>query len=280
MAAKSVVSMELSKYFNVRCENVLRSQVRFAEYNPRELNEEEKKQLKRGIKRFGLLGGLVLNEKEDGYVVVQGHQRITCMDELEKYNPETKENDYTIRAEILKVDEKAEKEINILLNNPNAQGRWDYDKLAQLITDIDYKNAGLTEADLNMIGVDFLLQTEEENNLSSALDEMMQPLEEHRQQQKAEIEAARDSSQAEQEIGGEIDRQALEESEREARTEHMKEVKAGVREKAINEAMDMDAYFMISFDTWEAKANFMRSLGYDPMQKVIKGEVFAEQILS
>ena len=60
----------------------------------------------------------------------------------------------------------------------------------------------------------------------------------------------------------------------------MKEVKAGVREKAINDAMDMDAYFMISFDTWEAKADFMRSLGYDPMQKVIKGEVFAEQILS
>nr|DAI98680.1 MAG TPA: Putative oxidoreductase [Caudoviricetes sp.] len=40
----------------------------------------------------------------------------------------------------------------------------------------------------------------------------------------------------------------------------------------------MDAYLMLSFDTFEAKAAFCQRFGYDPYDKFVKGEVFSEQV--
>ena len=211
-----------------------RSAIHFADYNPRKLSDESRKILKRGIKKFGLVGGIVVN-KRTGLTVVSGHQRLSVMDELQKFP----DNDYRIRVDVIDVDEKQEKELNILMNNPNAQGSWDYDALARLVPDIDYKDAGLTDADLNMIGCDFLLQTEEENSLAGALEEMMQPVTERKEAEKA----ARQLERAE-------------------KVAHMKDVKQQVKEQAQE----------------TAKAAFCERFGYDPYQKFIKGEVFDEQI--
>ena len=227
-----------------------RSAIHFADYNPRKLSDESRKILKRGIKKFGLVGGIVVN-KRTGLTVVSGHQRLSVMDELQKFP----DNDYRIRVDVIDVDEKQEKELNILMNNPNAQGSWDYDALARLVPDIDYKDAGLTDADLNMIGCDFLLQTEEENSLAGALEEMMQPVTEQKESEKA----ARQLERAE-------------------KVAHMKDVKQQVKEQAQETAANMDAYLMLSFDTWEAKSAFCERFGYDPYMKFIKGEVFDEQI--
>lgn len=254
--------MELSKYIRTESVELRRSQIRFADYNPRTLDEEAKKSLKRGIKKFGLVGGVTVN-KRTGFTVVSGHQRLTVMDELQKYDTKTKENDYKVRVDVTDVDEKMEKELNILLNNPNAQGRWDYEKLAQLIPDIDYKDAGLTDADLNMIGVDYLLQTEEENNIADALDDLMSPIVEEREEAKAERAAERALQQ---------------EIEREAKMQHMKDVKQQVKESAMAKAEEMDAYVMLSFSSWSAKAEFCERFGYPAEMKIIKGEVFAEQV--
>ena len=223
-----------------------RSAIHFADYNPRKLSEESRKTLKRGIKKFGLVGGIVVN-KRTGLTVVSGHQRLSVMDELQKFP----ENDYRIRVDVIDVDEKQEKELNILMNNPNAQGSWDYDALARLVPDIDYKDAGLTDADLNMIGCDFLLQTEEENSLAGALEEMMQPVTEQKEAEKA----AKQLDRAE-------------------KVAHMKDVKQQVKEAAQKQAQDMDAYVMLSFDTFEDKAAFCERFGYDPYMKFIKGEQF------
>lgn len=231
-----------------------RSAIRFASYNPRKISEESRKTLKRGIKKFGLVGGIVVN-KRTGFTVVSGHQRLSVMDELQKYNPDTKENDYRIRVDVVDMDEKSEKELNILANNPNAQGTWDYDALRELVPDIDYKDAGLTDADLNMIGCDFLLQTEEENNIASELDSMMSEVNEQHEAEKAQRQM-----------------------ERAAKTAHMKEVKKQVKDAAQKQTQDMDAYVMLSFDTWEAKASFCQRFGYDPYDKFLKGEVFDEQV--
>lgn len=257
---------ELSKYIRSESVELLRSQIHFADYNPRTLDEESKKSLKRGIKKFGLLGGVIVN-KATNYTIVSGHQRITVMDELQKYDPQTKENDYKVRVDLINVDIKMEKELNILLNNPNAQGRWDYEKLAQIIPDIDYKDAGLTDADLNMIGVDYLLQTEEENNIADALDDLMSPIIGEREEAKAERTAERAAEKAMQQ-----------EMEREAKVQHMKDVKQQVREAAISKAEEMDAYVMLSFSSWSAKAEFCERFGYPAEMKIIKGEVFAEQV--
>lgn len=231
-----------------------RSAIRFASYNPRKISEESRKTLKRGIKKFGLVGGIVVN-KRTGFTVVSGHQRLSVMDELQRYNPDTRENDYRIRVDVVDMDEKLEKELNILANNPNAQGSWDYDALRELVPEIDYKDAGLTEADLNMIGCDFLLQTQEENNIAGELDSLM-----------AEVNQQHEAEKAQRQM------------ERAAKTAHMKEVKKQVRDAAQKQAQDMDAYVMLSFDTWKAKANFCRRFGYDPYDKFLKGEVFDSQV--
>lgn len=241
-----MANMELSKYIKSESVELNRSAIHFAGYNPRKLSDESRKTLKRGIKKFGLVGGIVVN-KRTGLTVVSGHQRLSVMDELQKFP----DNDYRIRVDVIDVDEKQEKELNILMNNPNAQGSWDYEALARLVPDIDYKDAGLTDADLNMIGCDFLLQTEEENSLADALEDMMQPVTEQKEAEKA-----------------------AKQMERAEKVAHMKDVKQQVKEQAQETAANMDAYLMLSFDTWEDKAAFCERFGYDPNMKFIKGEQF------
>jgi dsRNA-specific ribonuclease len=114
-----------------------------------------------------------------------------------------------------------------------------------------------------MIGVDYLLQTEEENNIADALDDLMSPIEEEREEAKAQRAAEREAEKA---------------LEREAKVQHMKDVKQQVKESAMSKAEEMDAYIMLSFSSWSAKAEFCERFGYPAEMKIIKGEVFAEQV--
>ena len=243
-----------NKYFTSESVELLRSQIKLHEQNPRTIPEENRKALKRGIKKFGMVGGIVVNKRTD-YTLVSGHQRLSVMDELQKYNVKTKENDYPIRVDLIDVEEKEEKELLILLNNPSAQGEWDYDTLRELIPDIDYKDAGLTEQDLDIIGVDFHFQTEEENTIADELDTLMKPVREERQAEVAQRQA-----------------------ERAEKVAHMKQVKEEVKQAATKAAANMDAYLMLSFDNWEAKAEFCEKFGFNPDEKFLKGEVFSEKI--
>ena len=236
----------LKKFFSSTIVEVKRSEIHPADYNPRKIDEQGKRMLKRSMKQFGVVGGIIVNS-QTGNTIVGGHQKVAILDEMYKYP----DNDYFLRVEMISVDRKTEKTLNIALNNGNISGQWDYDALARLVPDIDYKDAGLTDADLNMIGCDFLLQTEEENSLAGALEEMMQPVTEQKEAEKA----ARQLERAE-------------------RVAHMKDVKQQVKEQAQETAANMDAYLMLSFDTWEAKAAFCERFGYDPYQKFIKGEQF------
>ncbi|KAA5299431.1 ParB N-terminal domain-containing protein, partial [Phocaeicola dorei] len=173
-----------NKYFNSKSVELKRSQINPASYNPRTISDEGKKALKRSIKLYGVVGGIVVNQAT-GYTIVGGHQKVAVLDELNKYDKSTHENDYTLRVELINVDEKTEKQLNITLNNPNVGGNWDFDALARIVPDIDWKDAGLTDADLNMIGVDYLLQTEEESSIADALSDMMASVTEQKEAEKA-----------------------------------------------------------------------------------------------
>ena len=241
---------EKSKYIKSESVELKRSAINLAAYNPRLISDEARKNLKRGIKKYGLVGGIIAN-KQTGMTLVSGHQRLSVMDELNKYPAD----DYILRVDIIDVDSTKEKELNILLNNPNAMGSWDMDALAELIPDIDYKAAGLTEEDLSLIGCDFLFQTEEESNLADSLNDVMVPIQEMKASDKAERQ--------------------LEKSEKVA---HMKDLKKQVREDSAKKAQDMEAYVMLSFSTYEAKTTFMQRFGYDKDEKFITGEIFSEII--
>lgn len=250
--------MATKSYFTSQTVELKRSQIHFAEYNPRTISEEGKKALRRSIRKYGVVGGIVVN-KQTGYTLVGGHQKVTVLDEFNHYNQETHENDYILRVELIDVDLKTEKQLNITLNNPNVGGDWDDEKMRELIPDIDWKDAGLTDADLNMFGVDYLLKTEAENDIANAIDNMM-----------SEVNAEHDA---------EIQQRKLErEMEKAAKTAHMKEVKKQVRQSAQKQAEDMEAYVMLSFTDFQAKAAFMERFGYSPYDKILKGEVFDSQI--
>lgn len=252
--------MELSKYIKSESIEILRSRIHFASYNPRTLSEEEKKTIKRGIKRFGLVGGLVVN-KQTGMTVVSGHQRITVMDELNKYP----EKDYLLRVDLIDVSEKEEKELNILLNNPNAQGKWDTEALAAMIPDIDYSAAGLTDEDLMLIGCDYFLQTDGEVSIASDLEDLYTPVLEQRDQAK---------SKATKDDGGNIQGSSIN------RVQDLKSKKEAVAQKSIGVMEEMNAFVMISFSKYEDKAAFCEMFGYEPDERNIKGEVFVQQIES
>ena len=231
--------------------------IHFADYNPREIDEEERKNIKRGIKKFGLLGGLVVN-KQTGFTIVQGHQRIGVMDELEKYDPQTHDNDYVVRAEVIDVDLKTEMVINILLNNPNAQGRWNREKLKAIVPQVEYKDAGLSDSDISLLGLDYMFQTSAEQDIADSLGSLMQETEEEKAAEREERAAER-------------------QAERAAKVAHMKQVKQEVREAAQKTADNMDAYVMLSFSTIEARNVFLQRFGFPADSKFIKGEDFDQR---
>lgn len=249
---------------------VKRSEIHPAEYNPRKIGKEAKKALKRSIKTFGVLGGIVVN-KQTGNTIVGGHQKVYILDE--KYN--YPENDYMLKVEVIDVDEKTEKTINAALNNVNMSGEYDYDALAAIMPDINYKDAGFTDADLSLIGLDYLYKTEEQNNISEDLSDLMSGVQ---AQHDAEVQQRAEERAAEREAIKEASRQAeqlaQQEMSREERVQHMKDVKRQVQEQAMENAQNMDAYLVLSFDTFNAKAAFCQRFGYQPMERMIKGEDF------
>ena len=279
-------NITLDPRFSGESVEIRRSEIRPADYNPREITKEGRAALKRSIRKFGVVGGIVVNS-QTGNTIVGGHQKVSVLDEMNGFDPATGENDYLLRVELIDVDEKTEKSLNVALNNPNVGGQWDFDKLREIVPDIDVKSSGLTDADLNMIGIDVTLRTGEMSDMARELDMLADPLRERREAEKAariEAEDAEYDPEAEAEDDGleEMPSAALRANAQpktyEEKRQHMKDVKCEVREQAMEKAENMAAYVVISFDTYRGKAEFCERFGYPPDMQFIKGEVFSDQV--
>ncbi len=101
-----------------------RSQVVDDELNPRFITEANAKRLKKSISKNGLVGHLVWNA-HTGHIV-GGHQRLAAIDSIQR----TK--DYNL--DVLQVDlpEKDEIRMNVVLNNQDNQGQFDFGQLQRL----------------------------------------------------------------------------------------------------------------------------------------------------
>lgn len=119
---------------------VHRSALKNAPYNPRQISDDAKKKLRDNIKRVGLIDPVIWNETTGN--LVGGHQRLAALDALEG-NPS-----YSLTVAVVRMDEKTEKEQNIFLNNPNAQGDWDLEKLEKLVQDVSVEFTGFDPADI------------------------------------------------------------------------------------------------------------------------------------
>ena len=230
---------------------IKRSQINFAPYNPKNHTKEQINEIKKNIKRVAFLGGIVWNVITGN--LIDGHKRVMALDVLNKYDG-TLDTDYEIKVEKIELDLKTEKEQNIFQTQSRTQ--FDLDILSTMIPDIDYKNAGLTDDDLQLIGIDFTFQTETEQSITDEINNLIVPVQ---NQKEAIKQAKKELSQAE-------------------KIAHNKEVKAQVMQEAQDKAENMEAYVMISFEDYKTKAAFMERFGFDAREKFLKGEVFENMI--
>lgn len=265
-ARNNNVTMTKTKdYFTGKQEEFRRSDVRIAPYNPRKISPSQKAMLKRSVKMYGVIGGITINKRT--MTIVGGNQKVAILDEIFKYP----ENDYSLLAEAIDVDEKTEKEINLMLNSDNARGEWDDEKVRDLLPDIDWHNAGLTEEDLSLFGMDALVRTDEEDRLGKELNALLDPFDNtpvHTSAPKEEQEETRRQIKNTQVIANQ-----MQDAQYEANKEHMRQVKLDVKTKAAEKALECEAYVMLSFDNVDNKESFLRTFGFVDTDKVIKGEM-------
>ncbi|MCL1654246.1 ParB N-terminal domain-containing protein [Elizabethkingia miricola] len=241
-----------------------RSDINFASYNPRKLSDEARKALKKNIKENGLLGGIVVNERTGN--IVSGHQRVSIADEVNKYNPESGQNNYQIKVEIIDVDEKREKELNIFMNSKSVQGEYDYAKLALMIPDIDVELAGLDDVDMSFIEI----ETPEPVEIDIVTFEPQAS-----KKEKSITQELDNSISMPETSVSEMERAESDAKERQEKIDAVKKVKESVKENSIYEG---DPYFTISFDSYENKVFFLEQFGISADVKIIKGEELAEKI--
>lgn len=261
--------MKESKIKQPENREIQRSKINFANYNPRKITPEARKKLKANLKRVGILGGIVWNEGTGN--LVSGHQRVSVIDEVNKYNSETKENDYLIRVEVVQMDEKTEKEQNIFMNNRNIQGDFDSDMLRTLLDGIDYNLAGLDDFDLNMLGIgdidlnigndDIWRKEDILDDSLSIIDDLTKEGSEHRN-----IDRSKDFYEDSKE--NQI-----------ARHNEIQKIKDRIgNQNSFEKDNGMLSYVVLSFNTPTERANFMEVFGYSFDERYIDGNEFMNRV--
>lgn len=141
----------LTKYQKFEAVRVWRHELVPHPKNPRQIAPEARRKLKKNIKAGGLLDTIIWN-RATGYVV-GGHQRLSILDELEKYDAEAKTGDYQIDVLAVNLAEAEELAMLAFLNNPASQGDFDTELLAALNLDfgIDFADMGFSKMDVDYL---------------------------------------------------------------------------------------------------------------------------------
>lgn len=145
----------LTKYQKFEAVRVWRHELVPHPKNPRQIAPEARRKLKKNIKAGGLLDTIIWN-RATGYVV-GGHQRLSILDELEKYDAEASDpnatGDYQIDVLAVNLAEAEELAMLAFLNNPASQGDFDTELLAALNLDfgIDFADMGFSKMDVDYL---------------------------------------------------------------------------------------------------------------------------------
>ena len=201
--------------------------------------------------------------------IVGGNQKVTIMDEIMGYP----EKDYALLAEAIDVDYKTEVELNLMLNSENAHGEWDDMKVRELLPDINYMDAGLTEEDLSLFGYDAMVKTEGEDELGKELNSLLDPFAQESENRKVPAPKEVQEEQRRQIEQNQIMANQQQDAQYQANKERMQQVKREVNTKAAEKALEAESYVMLSFDNIDNKERFMSTFGFIETDKVIKGEM-------
>lgn len=130
-----------------------------AQYNPRqELKpaDAEYKALKNSMEKFGLTEPIIVNVRTGN--IVGGHQRFNILKKMQVTETE---------AVIIDVDEKQEKLLNVALNK--IEGKWDYEKLGQLLKEFDFAALDITGFSADELSI--LIKADDDLNETEQWDE-------------------------------------------------------------------------------------------------------------
>jgi len=136
-----------------------------AEYNPRELTNDQYQNLKDSLLRSGMIDPIIVNNNKDRKnIIIGGHQRFRIWRDMGQKD---------IDAVLVDLELEKERELNIRLNK--NVGQWDYDALANYfeldelmdfgfqpfeLDQIEMKMDDVEEVDEVNTGVNFLIQCE------------------------------------------------------------------------------------------------------------------------
>lgn len=222
---------------------IKRSQINFAPYNPKKHTKELVNEIKKNIKRVAFLGGIVWNERTAN--LIDGHKRVMSLDIIHKYSG-TSDTDYDVKVEKIDLDEKTEKEQNIFQTESRTE--LEQELMQSLLSEIDYKNAGLKLEDLNyyLPNID-VYETPQYNDI------------------KDDFKRIESKTEEEKEI------------EKQRKKQQVKEAKNNTKSKIENED-EGESYIILSFNDFETKSYFMELIGANPIDKYVKGENVLSQI--
>lgn len=170
--------------------------------------------------------------------LVAGHKRIMAMDRIFKNTEETPV-DYDVKVEKVKLSLKAEMEQNVWMDSRSTNTAQDLGLLAEIFPEIDPKEAGLDEVQIGLL-------VAENPNMDLTSSE----------------EAANDFEKIEKSY--------------EERKQAVKDMKAQIKDNVIKD--QQASYVTLSFDSYEHKAQFLETLGYDADTVIVKGELFYEKL--
>ena len=287
--------MKPNKIRQAEQRTVKRSEINFASYNPRTISDEARKKLKKNLQTVGLLGGVVWNMRSGN--LVSGHQKVSIMDAVNRYDAETGANDYEFRVEVVDFDDKTEKEQNLFMNNRAVQGTYDDDMLRELLQGIDYTNAGFDDTDMQLLGLgdfgdydmgDMFGDDGEDATDGGDADAPGEPTE-SKDWSKGDVVGEREDLAIHDEMTKEsgenhkLDRSAdfYQDSEANqiARHNEVQKIKDRIAsQNDVNKDGGMLSYVVISFKTPSEKVRFMEDYGFDPMAKYINGDEFVNKL--
>ena len=245
---------------------IKRSEINFANYNPRKISDEARKQLRANLKRVGLLGGVVWNKTTGN--LVSGHQRVSIMDDVNRY--ENGKNDYELRVEVVELDEKTEKEQNIFMNNRSVQGEFDADMLKTMLSDIDFASAGLDEFDLQMLGIGDI-----EEDVTADLHWDENETAENNNMQHISV-VAKDGDE-DRNTDRSVNFYEDTPENQIKRHNEIRKIKDRIENQKTSDGGAL-SYVVLSFPSPDARVRFMAEFGYTENDKYVDGEEFAHRI--
>lgn len=213
---------------------IKRSQISLNPYNPKRHTEERIKMQKKNLQKVGYLGGITWNETTGN--LIDGHRRIQAMDMYYGYDG-SKESDYTVKVEVVQMNDKQEKEQLTFMAVGNTKAEMEL--IAKYFPDIDPESAGLNDeyiAEISAFIPDFA-QVE-----TFTIDDFKPPKTTPTTSNDEELKSA------------------------------VKATKQAIKERCEEQARTESAYITLSFTSYNEKAEFCEMMGIDADARFAKGE--------